>query len=154
VKTKMFIIWTIASALILPNTSASNVISSQKAGGYQYSVLKDNNTFTWTVGHQGNLIVIEGTKGNQEELERFRYSVEDINSYLFEFIISAVYFLIVLITTLVIFKKNKQTLKGSHLIIIASLAVIALCNSVVTSIDMYTAYQDARYYYSLLVQQF
>jgi hypothetical protein len=154
VKTKMFIIWTIASALILPNTFASNVISSQKAGGYQYSVIKDNNTFTWTVGHQGNLIVIEETKGNQEELERFRYSVEDINSYLFEFIISAVYFLIVLITTLVIFKKNKQTLKGSHLIIIASLAVIALCNSVVTSIDMYTAYQDARYYYSLLVQQF
>jgi hypothetical protein len=152
VKTKMIILFMMASVLLMPKTFAAApfVVASQKAGGYQYSVIKDNNSFTWSVGHQDHLMVIKETKGNEIELERFRNSVEDINLHLFELIISAVYFLLVLITTLVIFKKNKQMFKGSHLIIIASLAGIAFYNSIVTSIDVTAAFQDARYYYSLL----
>jgi hypothetical protein len=151
-KIKVFIIIMILSGLLGHHTFANGtfVITSQKAGGYQYSVIKENNTFLWNIGHQDNLLVIKENKENEEKLERFRHSVEEINSHMFELMISVSYFLIVMISILIVIMKNKQILKGGYLFIIIALAGIALYNSIVTSIDLNTAFQDAGYYYSML----
>jgi hypothetical protein len=154
-KIKIFILTMILSSLLVPHmfASAPFVIASEKAGGYQYSVIKEynDNTFLWKIDHQDNLLVIKENKENEEELERFRHSVEEINSNMFELMISVSYFLIVMISILIVIMKNKQILKGGYLLIITALAGIALYNSIVTSIDLTAAFEDAGYYYSMLV---
>jgi hypothetical protein len=151
-KIKVFIIIMILSGLLGHHTLAkgSFVIASEKAGGYQYSVIKEDNTFLWKIDHQDNLLVIKENKENEEKLERFRHSVEEINSNMFELMISVSYFLIVMISILIVIMKNKQILKGGYLLIITALAGIALYNSIVTSIDLTAAFEDAGYYYSML----
>jgi hypothetical protein len=156
-KIKVFVIIMILSGLLghhtFENTFANGtfIIASEKAGGYQYSMMKEENTFIWKIGHQENLLVIKENKENEEKLERFIYSVEEINSHMFELMISASYFMIVMISTLIVIMKNKQTLRGGYLLIITALAGIALYNSIVTSIDLTAAFEDAGYYYSMLV---
>jgi hypothetical protein len=151
-KIKVFFIIMILSGLLGHHTFANGpfVIASEKAGAYQYSVIKEENTFIWKIGHQDNLLVIKENKENEEKLEQFRHSVELINSHTYELMISVSYFLIVMISILIIIMKNKQFLKGGYLLIITALAGISLYNSIVTSIDLNTAFQDAGYYYSML----
>jgi hypothetical protein len=150
---KVFIIIMILSGLLGHHTFANGpfVIASEKAGGYQYSIIKEENTFIWKIGHQENLLVIKENEENEEKLERFRHSVEEINSHMFELMISASYFLIVMISILIVIMKNKKILKGGYLLIITALAGVALYNSIVTSIDLTTAFEDAGSYYSILV---
>ena len=141
------------SILVVPNVFASSpfVISEEKAGGYQYTVIKEKNTFTWIIGCQDTIFTMEENNDNTEGLKRFRIAVEDINSKIFKLIISASYFLIVVITTLILYKNNKKMFKDGGTIIV-TLAVIALYNMFVTSIDLNTAFQDANYYYLLLIK--
>ncbi|WP_175991459.1 hypothetical protein [Bacillus sp. Marseille-Q1617] len=140
--------------VLVPHSAAGkeSVIASQKAGGYQYTVIKEENTYTWKIAHRGKQTVMEENKENGEQLEQYRLSVEDINSDIVELLISAGYFFIVIISVLIVLKKNKQILKNSHLIIIASFAGIALYNSMITFIDLNNALKDANYYYTLLTQ--
>ncbi len=68
---------------------------------------------------------------------------------IFKIIISASYFLIVVITTLFFYKNNKQISKGIGAIF-TIFAGIALNYTIVTSINLNTASQDAKFYYSML----
>ncbi len=125
------------------------VIGEEKAGGYQYTVVKEQNTFTWEIGFQDNLYTIEENKDNTKELEHFRIAVEDINMYIFKIIISASYFLIVLLISLILYKKNKLLLKSSGAIIVI-FSGIALYYTTVNFIELNTAFQNAKYFYSML----
>ena len=68
---------------------------------------------------------------------------------IFKIIISASYFIIVVITTLIFYKKNKQIPKGYGAIIVI-FAGVALYYTIVNSINLNTAFQDAKFYYSIL----
>jgi len=137
--------------VVVPIVFASSpfVIGEEKAGGYEYTVIKEQNTFTWKIGHQDNISTLVENKDNNEDLERFRIAVEDINMEIFNIIISASYFLIVVITTLFFYKKKKQIPKGVGAIITIFVG-IALYYTIVNSINLNTAFQDAKFYYSML----
>ncbi|MEL3971087.1 hypothetical protein AAEO50_02250 [Rossellomorea oryzaecorticis] len=131
------------------SAGSSFVIGEEKAGGYQYTVIKEESTFIWRIGHGDNMSVIVENKENIEDLESFRTSVEAVNLGTFEVIISASYLLIVILTTLIFFRKNKQILKSSGAII-AVFAGIALYYTILNAIDLHTAFQDAQLFYSML----
>lgn len=143
----LFILFIVVAPIVI--ASSPFVIGEEKAGGYQYTVIKDQNSFTWKIGHQGNIFTIVENKDNNEDLEHFRTAVEEIYMEMFGVIISASYFLIVVITTLFFYKKTKQIPKGSGAII-AILAGIAVYYTIENSINLNTALQDAKFYYSML----
>lgn len=147
----MFSMLIILFIVVVPIVFSSSpfVIGEEKAGGYQYTVIKEQNTSTWKIGHQDNISTVVENQDNSEELERFRIAVEDIDMEVFKIIISASYFLIVVITTLIFYKKTKQLPKSSGAII-TILAGIALYYTIVNSINLNTAFQDAKFYYSML----
>ena len=137
--------------VVVPIVFASSpfVIGEEKAGGYQYTVIKEQNTFTWKIGDRDNTSTFVENKDNNEELESFRIAVEDINMEIYKIIISASYFLIVVVTTLFFYKKNKEIPKGSGAII-AIFAGIALYYTIVNPINLNSAFQDAKSYYLML----
>jgi hypothetical protein len=137
--------------VVVPIVFASSpfVIGVEKAGGYQYTVIKEQNTFTWKIGDRDNISTVVENKDNNEELESFRIAVEEINMERYKIIISTSYFIIVVVTTLFIYKKNKQIPKGSGAII-SIFAGIALYYTIVNSINLNTAMQDAKFYYLML----
>ncbi|MCM3094352.1 MULTISPECIES: geobacillin-26 family protein [unclassified Cytobacillus] len=147
----MFSMLILLFIVVVPIVFASSpfVIGEEKAGGYQYTVIKEQNSFTWKIGHQGNISTIVENMDNKEDLEHFRTAVEDVNMDIFEIILSASYFLIVVITTLIFYKKTKQIPKSSGAII-AILAGIAVYYTIENSINLNTALQDAKFYYSML----
>lgn len=138
---------------LVANVSASSpfVIGKEKAGSYQYTVIKEENNFTWKIGHRDKVTTIQENKDNTEDLEHFRTAVMDINRKIFEIILSASYFLIVVLIALIFYKKNKQILKRDGAII-AILAGIALYITFTTSIELNAAFQDAKFYYSVLTK--
>jgi hypothetical protein len=137
--------------VVVPIVFASSpfIIGEEKAGGYQYTVIKEQNTFTWKIGDRDNISTVVENKDNNEELESFRIAVEEINMERYKIIISTSYFIIVVVTTLFIYKKNKQIPKGSGAII-SIFAGIALYYTIVNSINLNTAFQDAKFYYLML----
>jgi hypothetical protein len=137
--------------VVVPIVFASSpfIIGEEKAGGYQYTVIKEQNTFTWKIGDRDNISTVVENKDNNEELESFRIAVEEINMERYKIIISTSYFIIVVVTTLFIYKKNKQIPKGSGAII-SIFAGIALYYTIVNSINLNTAMQDAKFYYLML----
>lgn len=147
----MFSMFIILFIVVVPIVFANSpfVIGEEKAGGYQYTVIKEQNTFTWEIGYQDNISTVVENQDNSEGLERFRIAVEDINMGIIKIIISASYFLIVVITTLIFYKKNKQIPKGNGAII-TILAGIALYYTIINSFNLNTAIQDAKFYYLLL----
>lgn len=138
---------------LVANVSASSpfVIDKEKAGGYQYTVIREGDNFTWKIGYRDNLSTIQENKDNTEDLGHFRTAVKYIDIQIFEIIIAASYFLIVVLTALIFYKKNKQMFKSGGAII-AILAGIALYFTFTTSIQLNTAFQDAKFYYSVLTK--
>lgn len=147
----MFSMFIILFMVVVPIVFANSqfVIGEAKAGGYQYTVIKEQDISTWEIGYQDNISTVVENQANNEDLKRFRVAVEDINMEIFKIIISASYFIIVVITTLIFYKKNKPIPK-LYGAIIAIFAGIALYFTIVNSINLNTAFQDAKFYYSIL----
>lgn len=155
-KKKFLIIFSIVITFfifLVAKVSASSpfVIGKEKAGSYQYTVVKEENNFTWKISHRDNLSTIQENSDNTEDLEHFRIAVEDINKQIFEIIITASYLLFVVLTVLILYKKNRQTLKSDGAIF-AILIGISLFITLKTSIELNTAFQDAKFYYSVLTK--
>ncbi|WP_071395097.1 hypothetical protein [Bacillus tuaregi] len=117
--------------------------------GYEYTVTKEQNTFSWKIGCKGDTSIIEENVENKDDLENFMIAVGDSKVELVELIISVSYFLIVIVTTFILYKKNRKILKGGSAIITV-LAGIAMYNAFVTSFDLSSSLQDAKYYYLTL----
>ncbi|WP_242220089.1 hypothetical protein [Bacillus cereus group sp. BfR-BA-01380] len=132
---------------LVANVSANSpfVIDKEKAGGYQYTVIREQDNFTWKSGYRDNLSTFQENKDNTEELGHFRTAVRDIHREIFEIILSVSYFLIVVLIALIFYKKNKQILKRDGAILVI-LAGIALYTTFTTSIELNTAFQDAKFY--------
>ncbi|MFE7060847.1 hypothetical protein ACFVAD_01680 [Sutcliffiella sp. NPDC057660] len=127
----------------------SGIISDGEAMGYQYSIAKEQNTFTWQVGYKGDISSIIESIDNEDDLENFMSAVSDCKVLSAKFIISASYLLIIVITAFILYRKNRKILKeGSAIITI--LAVIAIYTAFWSSVELSRSIQDAKYYYLIL----
>lgn len=138
--------------VVVQNVAASSpfVIAEKRAAGYQYTVIKEQNTYTWKIGYQGNISVIQEDENNKEDLEKFMHAVGSSNLEMIKLILSASYFLIVVLTGLILYKKNKKIHKDLALVIVV-FASIALYFIMVTSLDLNSSLADAKYYYLDLI---
>lgn len=138
--------------IVVQNVAASSafVIAEKKAAGYQYTVIKEQNTYTWKIGYQGNISVIQEDENNKEDLEKFMHAVGDSNLEMIKLILSTSYFLIVVLTGLILYKKNKKIHKDLALVIVVFVS-IALYFILVTSLDLNSSLADAKYYYLDLI---
>lgn len=127
----------------------SGIIGERNVLGYGYIVTKEQNTYTWEIIYKEDRFIINEGNQNKDTLESFRMAVNESESTLVTLTISLVYFLILAITTLIIFKKNKKILKQAS----PALALLALISIYISSdafFELTTAYKDVKYYYILL----
>ena len=117
--------------------------------GYEYTVLKEQNKFSWKVGYKGDISIIEESDANEDDLVNYMNAVNDSKLVLVKLILSVSYLLIVIITTLILYKKNRKMLKGGG-VIITMLSGIAIYIAFKASFDLISLLQDAKYYYLIL----
>ena len=127
----------------------SGIIGEGKTLGYEYTVTKEQNKFSWKVGYKGDISIIEESAANEDDLENYMNAVNDSKLVLAKLIISVSYLLIVIITTLIVYKKNRKMLKDSG-VIITILTGIAIYIAFKASFDLTSLLQDAKYYYLIL----
>jgi len=127
----------------------SGIIGDEKSLGYAYTVTKEQNKFSWEISYKGDIKVIEESTENKNNLESFKSAVNDSQTEFITLIISLSYLLIVVITTLVLYKKNRKMLKDGGLIIIG-LTVITIFIVFETVYDLNGLLQEVNYHYSTL----
>lgn len=129
----------------------SGIIGDGKTLGYEYTVTKEQNKFSWKVGYKEDISNIEERAANEDDLVNYMNAVNDSKLVLVKLILSVSYFLIVIITTLILYKKNRKMLKDGG-VIITILAGIAIYIAFKASFDLSSSLQDAKYYYLILTK--
>ena len=81
------------------------------AMGFEYTITKEQNTFSWKVGYKGDITSIQESIENEDGLQNFMIAVSDSRVILSKLIISLSYFLIVAVLSFFLYKKNKKYLK-------------------------------------------
>lgn len=141
----------ISFIMIAPTVIASSafVIAEEKARGYQYTVLKEQDMNTWEIGFRDNLSIINETRDNAKELNAFRNVVNEVDLNQSYLVVSCAYLLFIAILTLVLFFKYKQVLKRS-IIVVVVFSGIGVYYALGNVMDLQSALGDANYYYMLL----
>ena len=111
----------------------SGIIGDGQAMGYEYTITKDKNTFSWKVGYKGAMTTIEERIDNGSELQNFMRAVSDSKVIISKLIISLSYFLIVAIISIFLYKKNRKILKNGGAIVVVLASIIALYIAIVAS---------------------
>ncbi|QHE60311.1 geobacillin-26 family protein [Rossellomorea vietnamensis] len=132
------------------NAETSEMIQEGSAGGFHYQMSMEGRTLTWEIGHEKRKKTFQENRENEEALESFREAVNEAAGHRFTMFISAVYVVIVCITTIIFYKKTKHVPRSAG-IIIACLGGIGLYFALTNYIDMKAALQDAGYYYVSLL---
>ena len=134
--------------------ASSQIIREDEAGSYQYTVIKEHETFTWEIGYKGDVSVIKESEQNQEDLHRFMNIVGDISAQKLRLILSVCYLLLIVITVVIAQKKKKEMLKEALLLlIIGALGGIAFYVAFQTTLELNHSLNDAKYYYLVLIQK-
>ena len=126
------------------------IIAEGKTLGYEYTVTKEQNKTSWKIGYKGDISIIEEDTTNENDLRSYMTAVSDSKIELVKLIVSVSYFLIVIITMLITYKKNRKMLKDS-VVIITVFAGIAVYFAFNASIDLSSLLRDAKYYYLTLI---
>ena len=124
----------------------SGIIGDGKAMDYEYTVTKEENTFSWKVGYKGDITTIEESIDNKDELQNFMMAVNDSQVILSKLIISLSYFLIVAVLSFFLYKKNRKILKDSAIVVVLA-SIIALYIAIDASVDLSIVLQDAKFHY-------
>ena len=127
----------------------SGIIGDGKTLGYEYTVTKEQNNFSWNVGYKGDISIVEEDTTNSDDLVNYMNAVNDSKMVLVKLIVSVSYLFIVIIITLILYKKNRKTLKDVGLII-TILAGIAIYIAFKASFDLSSSLQNAKYYYLII----
>jgi len=125
------------------------IIGEGKSLGFEYTVFKEKDSFSWRIGYKRDRTTIIESNNNIDDLHLFMNAVGDSKINLATLIISLCYFLFVLAISFFLYKKYRKTLKESTFIIIVS-SVIALFIAVDASFDLHIALQDAKLFYTRL----
>ena len=129
----------------------SGIIGNGKTLGYEYTVTKEQNKFSWKVGYKGAISIIEERAANEDDLVNYMNAVNDSKLVLVKLILSVSYFLIVIITTLILYKKNIKMLKDGG-VIITILAGIAIYIAFKASFDLSSLLHDTKCFYLILTK--
>ncbi|TXC85798.1 hypothetical protein FS935_19260 [Metabacillus litoralis] len=127
----------------------SGIIGERNVLGYGYIVTKEQNTYTWEIIYKEDRSVINEGKHNIDTLDNFRMAVNETESTLVTLTISLAYILILAITTLIIFKKNRKILKQAVPVLVL-MALITIYISSDAFFELTTAFKDVKYYYIIL----
>lgn len=127
----------------------SGVIGEGKNFGYAYIEIKEQNKNSWKVSYKGDISIIEERAANKDDLVNYRNAVNDSELVLAKLLTSVAYFLIVSITSLILYKKNRKMLKKAG-VIITILAGIAVHIAFNASVELSRLLQDAKYCYLIL----
>lgn len=124
----------------------SGIIADGKVMGYEYTVTKGGNSFSWKVGYKGDITTIEESNGNTDELQNYMMAVSDSKLILSKLIISLSYFIIVAVISVFLYKKNRKILKDAAFVVVFA-SIIALYIAVDASFDLSFALRDMRLHY-------
>ena len=124
----------------------SGIIGDGKAMDYEYTVTKEENSFSWKVSYKGDTTTIEESIDNKDELQNFMMAVNDSQLILSKLIISLSYFLIVAVISFLLYKKNRKILKDSAIVVVLA-SIIALYIAIDASVDLSIVLQEAKLYY-------
>lgn len=124
----------------------SGIIVDGKVMGYEYTVIKEGNSFSWKVGYKGDITTIEESIDNEDELQNFMMAVSDSELNLSKLIISLSYFIIVAVILFFLYKNNRKILKDVAIIVVLA-SVIALYIAIDASFDLSFALQDIKLHY-------
>ena len=127
----------------------SGIIGDEQSLGYEYTVLKEQNKFSWKVGYKGDISIIQESDSNREDLENYMNAVNESNLVLAKLILSVLYLLIIIITTLILYKKNRKMLKDSG-VVTTMLSGIAIYIAFKSSFELIRLLQDTKHYYLIL----
>lgn len=127
----------------------SEIIGNEESLGYEYTVTKEQNKFSWKVGYKQDISVIEESAANTEDLSNFMDAVVGSKVAFIKLILSLVYILIVLITTVIVYKKNKKILKDA-VVILTLFAGVAIINAFNVWLELSNLLKDAKYYFLIL----
>ncbi|UTE78414.1 MULTISPECIES: geobacillin-26 family protein [unclassified Rossellomorea] len=133
------------------NAETSEVIQEGSVGGFHYQMSMEGRTLTWEIGHEKRKKTFQENSENEESLESFRKAVNEASGHRFTMIISAVYVVIVCITTMIVYKKTKHVPRLAS-ILIACMGGLGLFFALMNYMDMRAALQDAGYYYAVLLE--
>lgn len=86
----------------------SGIIGEGKAMGYEYTITKKAQSFSWKIGYKGAITTLDQDSANEVNLESFMTTVGDSRVLLSKLIIALSYFLFVIVTSLFLFKRNRK----------------------------------------------
>ena len=118
--------------------------------GYDYSVIKEGQSFSWKIGYKGDITTIEQDTTNEVNLQNFMKTVGDSRVLLSKLIVSLAYFLFVLLMSLFLFKRNKKIFHNGGVVIVVLASMIAIFYSIEAYTELNTAIRDTKLYYSRL----
>ncbi|WP_042201258.1 hypothetical protein [Paenibacillus camerounensis] len=114
--------------------------------GYEYSVTKEGNSFSWRVGYKGDITTIKESIDNKDELQNYMMAVSDIKRVFSKLIISSSYFIIVAVICFYLCKKNRKILKDVAVVFLLA-SIIAFYIAIEASFDLSFALQDIKMHY-------
>ncbi len=144
----MFILLLTNVKSILANTTV--ILREENAGGYQYQITQELNKYKWKIGHKEKMFFIIESEENADYLNRFRKTVNDLSLQKLNFILSISYLVFIIISILLVKRKEKIIPPGPKIFLICLIA-FTLVYSVNTFIDLYDSYNDANYYFHSLL---
>ncbi|MFT8322853.1 MAG: hypothetical protein ABF649_18445 [Bacillus sp. (in: firmicutes)] len=125
----------------------AGTISNNKAIGYEYTITKEQNSFSWKIGYKGDMATIQESMDNKDELQNFMMAVNDSKAIVIELILLLSYFLIVALLSFFLYKKNRRTFLNGGAIVVVVTGSIALYIAFYASFDLSNALQDAKFHY-------
>ncbi|WNB91153.1 geobacillin-26 family protein [Bacillus sp. NEB1478] len=130
-------------------SAASKVIAEEKTWGYEYKLIKTQDSFTWKIRQHHITSTISENKDNREDLDRFKSAVDNIHRYYIDILISVVYLIIAVPLVKIFLKKKKVSPRDAKLILFA-VVMIVYFYSVSPVVELFSAYEDADYYFFIL----
>ncbi|MDR7071454.1 hypothetical protein [Fictibacillus barbaricus] len=130
-------------------SASSKVIAEEKTWGYEYKLIKTQDSFTWKIRQHYITSTISENKDNREELDRFKSAVDNIHRYYIDILISFFYLIIAVPLVKIFLKKKKVSLRDAKLILFA-VVMLVFFYSVSPFVELYSAYEDADYYFFVL----
>lgn len=128
----------------------SGIIVEDKVIGYEYTVTKEGNSFSWKVGYKGDITTIEESIDNEVELQSYMMAVGDVKLILSKLIIWLSYFIIAAVISLFLYKKNRKILKDGAIVVVLA-SIIAIYIAIDASFDLSFALQDIKIHYLRLL---
>lgn len=127
----------------------TGIVVDGKSFGYEYSVIKEQNKFTWKLGYKGDTFLIEENATNQDNLLNYMNAINDSKLVFTKLIISVSFLLIVIIIGFIRYKNNRKVFKEGN-VVITILIVITIYITFKESLELSNLLQDVKYYHSIL----